>query len=654
MILVSLSLSQREDCKSKGESKCYLPNLDVAAVSSKLVLEAQGNAASSKLKSRNSKGFIINKGCMPRPCGEDYETPVMTRSSLTPFSQTIYLGYAYFCCAIPSILVFGMPLTLLGLYISFPQEIFAILSLITSVAVFMNGSYMFVYAGFTLYNMKDVMRKAPQAQPEEEQGATGEPAEVTTPVKHRVSHWILMPQYLEDVEIVSIALRSIAQARQARASINIVLAMEAREPQSQEKANELKSRFAHCFNDIMVTFHPSGLPNDPPGKASNLQWAYQKLLAHLWAIGQDFSEVLLTVSDADSEFHEDYFPHLVKSYLDVAPDKRNLRIFQAPILHIKNYHRQPSPVIVGTMFTTMQELAATGDPNAVQFPYSTYSLSLELARRVDGWDPEWIAEDWHMGLKCWLCTLGNCRVEPILLPICNFTPEDETWWGTVNARWSQAKRHALGFSDLGYYFMMLPLVYAHASSRTSAADRIMYLRAFWGVVVHGTKLVVRIISVHVIIGVITLYGILQLSFKLVMEVFMTSERHVTVIFDRTGFWFKYILICSLVWMLLVTVLFNVAYHFSKSRIEKENVVSTVFKYNILHLLYTALCFIAFGPFYFALLAFAVWRAAYLLLTKPMSVFEYEVASKRTGCGSPRNEKKCSVPIKDAENDKQKA
>merc|ERR1712232_1409366 len=126
----------------------------------------------------------------------------------------------------------------------------------------------------------------------------------------------------------------------------------------------------------------------------------------------------------------------------------NLLIFQGAILHVKNYHRQPSLVAVGTMFTSMQELSAMGDPNATQFPYSTYSLSLELVRRVGGFDAEWIAEDWHMGIKCYLLTLGNSRVVPILLPVCNTTPEDSTWTGTIYARWAQAKRHALGFSDI--------------------------------------------------------------------------------------------------------------------------------------------------------------------------------------------------------------
>ena len=71
---------------------------------------------------------------------------------------------------------------------------------------------------------------------------------------------------------------------------------------------------------------------------------------------------------------------------------------------MKNYHRQPSPVVVGTMFTSMQELAGLSDPNAVRFPYSTYSLSLKLAKQVGGWDVEWIAEAQftkgkHLGLS---------------------------------------------------------------------------------------------------------------------------------------------------------------------------------------------------------------------------------------------------------------
>ena len=64
-------------------------------------------------------------------------------------------------------------------------------------------------------------------------------------------------------------------------------------------------------------------------------------------------------------------------------------------------------------------------------------------------------------------TLGRTSVEPVLCPVVNYVPEktddnthETAWWGTCMARWTQLQRHALGFSDFSYYFMMLPLVFS--------------------------------------------------------------------------------------------------------------------------------------------------------------------------------------------------
>jgi hypothetical protein len=83
------------------------------------------------------------------------------------------------------------------------------------------------------------------------------------------------------------------------------------------------------------------------------------------------------------------------------------------------------------------ELANLADTSATPMPYSTYSCMSNLAKNVGGWDPDWISEDWHMFLKCFLHTGGRVGVQPILLPIVNYTPEDKTWVGTVWARWIQ-------------------------------------------------------------------------------------------------------------------------------------------------------------------------------------------------------------------------
>jgi len=95
-------------------------------------------------------------------------------------------------------------------------------------------------------------------------------------------------------------------------------------------------------------------------------------------------------------------------------------------------------------------------------PYSTYSITSNLAYRVGGWDPDWISEDWHMFLKCFLHTSDTppVRVEGIFLPVMNYTPEDSTYWKSLLARWEQSKRHALGISEMVYFFSTLPDSYA--------------------------------------------------------------------------------------------------------------------------------------------------------------------------------------------------
>jgi hypothetical protein len=76
-----------------------------------------------------------------------------------------------------------------------------------------------------------------------------------------------------------------------------------REPNVQEKAEELMEEYRIKFKYVMATYHPPGLPNEMPGKASNTRWAAQRLWAFMKTEGLNEDKVLLTVADADSDFH---------------------------------------------------------------------------------------------------------------------------------------------------------------------------------------------------------------------------------------------------------------------------------------------------------------------------------------------------------------
>merc|ERR1712216_487423 len=132
-----------------------------------------------------------------------------------------------------------------------------------------------------------------------------------------------------------------------------------------------------------------------------------------------------------------------------------------------------------------------------------------------------------MGIKCFLLTLGRCYVKPIALPTLNYSPEDDTWVKTCWSRFVQAKRHALGFSDLSYYFMMLPLIFLHLNSSREAGS----MNDFWRVFFHGLSHVVRLVNTHVVLAILTLYAAFDMILKQIMLLVMGQNRGILNLFD---------------------------------------------------------------------------------------------------------------------------
>mmetsp|Transcript_46493 Transcript_46493/g.105037 ORF Transcript_46493/g.105037 Transcript_46493/m.105037 type:complete len:473 (-) Transcript_46493:81-1499(-) len=310
-------------------------------------------------------------------------------------------------------------------------------------------------------------------------------------------HFVILPNYKEDIDILREAIDTLAISTLARSQMGLVLAMEAREPNVQEKAEELLEEYRLKFKYVMATYHPPGLPNEMPGKSSNTRWAAQRLWSFLDAEGMDKDRVVLTVADADSDFHPLFFEALTYRVTSI-PDKhtREVTIFQPPIMHYKNYHSQPAVVKLCSLFVTQHELANLSDPSATPLPYSTYGIMSNLAEKVGGWDPDWISEDWHMFLKCFLNTGGQTSVHAILLPVINYTPEDESWWGSLMARWTQAKRHALGIAEMVYYLATLPQAIAECED----CGAVCYLLG------RGVPIMYKMFAIHIVMGTYSVYS----------------------------------------------------------------------------------------------------------------------------------------------------
>eukprot|EP00419_Tripos_fusus_P062244 CAMPEP_0172916004 /NCGR_PEP_ID=MMETSP1075-20121228/195374_1 /TAXON_ID=2916 /ORGANISM="Ceratium fusus, Strain PA161109" /LENGTH=633 /DNA_ID=CAMNT_0013775187 /DNA_START=49 /DNA_END=1950 /DNA_ORIENTATION=- len=444
-----------------------------------------------------------------------------------------------------------------------------------------------------------------------------------TPAWEDVVHFVILPNYKEDLEVLRLAIRSIAGSQIALAQICLVLAMEEREEGAREKADILTREFEGSFRRCLATYHPPNLPGEVPGKSANTRWAACRVLEEfLPSLGLCTTNCVLTVADADSEFHQEYFAALTYHFVFAgSPDGetpvRFLTIWQPPILHFKNYHQQPALTRISSFITSVHELGNAASPRAVRVPYSSYSISATLAKAVGGWDPDWISEDWHMALKCFFATSGRIRIFPIFLPVLNYAPQDDSWWKTTVARWVQAKRHALGFAELVYFNEQFSRIF---HSFQTQQEKVMFsYKAFF--------LWVKLLMIHLVMGTVAILGPMN-GFLMVWILKHESPRDLNI----NSWTFLINCVCQSCNLMATStvVLVGVEIYFCvRNRIDDSDDpnLSIRWRWKPLHFTMVLLESLAIFPVMISLGGLAEWIAAFKTVKTHM--FHYEVAKKPT-------------------------
>eukprot|EP00449_Zooxanthella_nutricula_P002437 CAMPEP_0198499698 /NCGR_PEP_ID=MMETSP1462-20131121/7769_1 /TAXON_ID=1333877 /ORGANISM="Brandtodinium nutriculum, Strain RCC3387" /LENGTH=314 /DNA_ID=CAMNT_0044228689 /DNA_START=1 /DNA_END=942 /DNA_ORIENTATION=+ len=277
-----------------------------------------------------------------------------------------------------------------------------------------------------------------------------------------VLHMVILPNYKEDENMLLQTLEGIAASPLARSCIHVVLAMEEREGAAAEaKADRLIARMSDRFADLCAAYHPANLPGDLVGKSSNTQWAYRHALQRYSAkLNQfDASRVFVTVGDADTLWHHQYFSYIAYDGLCMPKRERQWALWQPVMLLMRNLYSCPGPNRISGYITLMYELSGLVQCGVVPHTvFSSYSLTLALAshRLVGGWDRDVIAEDHHMFIKCFAAPLWQqvqdrraahsagaaceggaaargaivprVRLRPVFLPATSFLIESSDGW----------------------------------------------------------------------------------------------------------------------------------------------------------------------------------------------------------------------------------
>jgi hypothetical protein len=248
--------------------------------------------------------------------------------------------------------------------------------------------------------------------------------------------------------------------------------MEEREENAAFKSTSLITSWGHRFFSMSFTLHPSGLPNEAPGKSSNESWAAQQVCRDyphstrkrdIIITTMDgernagpMSEKVLTRLQADTYLSPRYFAQISRSYL-TSPETRETTMYMPPLVFDRNLHRVPLPIRTADMMWAGAGISSMYSGSTVCIPTSVYSLPLDLVERVAGWDSDYgaIGEDMHMYLKCFFKLSGNLKAQIVYAAAsqCNTSSEFEGLRGYVSclwARYQQAVRHMWGVLDTGF------------------------------------------------------------------------------------------------------------------------------------------------------------------------------------------------------------
>ncbi len=260
----------------------------------------------------------------------------------------------------------------------------------------------------------------------------------------KIHHVVFLPTYKEEIDVVRSTFQSLAASAYPKERMIIVLCGEERDRERfQKNARVIDEEFGRTFKRIVTTLHPAGLPNEIPGKGSNLHFAgraVQKILE------EEFPDVasenmIASAFDVDTVSHPQYFAHLTYVYL-TTPD-RTRASYQPVAMFANNIWTATAPVRIAAFGTTFWLMGELSRPERM-WTFSSHSMPWTMLTDVGFWQKDIVSEDSRIFLQGFLHYHGAYRVVPLYLPVSMDTVTGGTYLESLGALYRQQRRWAWG------------------------------------------------------------------------------------------------------------------------------------------------------------------------------------------------------------------
>ncbi len=268
----------------------------------------------------------------------------------------------------------------------------------------------------------------------------------------KIKHVIILPTVKEGIDILRTTFQSLVASKYpTQQTFIVVLAGEEKfKAEFLPKADLIRQEFGHHFLEFLVTVHPFGLPNEIPGKGSNIAWAGKQMQQLVDRLGFNYDDVIISSFDIDTCVHPQYFACLTQTYL--AHPNRTRSSYQPMVLYNNNIWDTPALVRIaafGTTFWLMSELAR---PQRLS-TFSSHSMPMRALVDVGFWETDIVTEDSRIFLQCLLRYNGDYQVTPMYVPVSMDAVQSDTYSKSLTALYKQQRRWAWGIEHFPYLLL---------------------------------------------------------------------------------------------------------------------------------------------------------------------------------------------------------
>lgn len=265
-----------------------------------------------------------------------------------------------------------------------------------------------------------------------------------------IYHVVMLPTYKEDVSIVRKAIQGIIDSGYPPEKFLVAVGGEEGDKEYfAEVEKQMRKEFDGVFDEFLFTVHPKGLPDEIPGKGSNLNWMGYKIKEIIDRKNIPYENIVVSAFDIDTIGHPEYFARLAYMFL-TEPDP--LRTSYQPLtLFSNNIWQATVPVRVASFGTTFWLLSMLVRPDKL-WTFSSHSMSWQMLVDVGFWEKDIVSEDSRIFMQAFIHYDGDYRTQPMYLPVHMDAVEGESYFESLVALYKQQRRWSWGMEHLAYMY----------------------------------------------------------------------------------------------------------------------------------------------------------------------------------------------------------